>query len=145
VSVVTDKQGILVSLLCERIGLTPSPDIRCLGTVNSDGEIAGIVGYDGYNGASVVMHVAGFGNWINRDILKAAFDYPFRVMDCKVVLGLVPSGNVEAIRLNKHLGFKVINEIEDAHPDGSLILMAMRREECRWLKLLPPNTLKKMH
>jgi hypothetical protein len=143
--VVTDKQGLLASLLCDRIGLTPTPDLRCIGTVTSEGEIAGIVGYDGYNGASVMMHVAGFGNWINRDILKAAFDYPFIKLDCKVVLGLVPSGNTEALKLNKHLGFKVITEIEGAHPDGSLILMAMRREECRWLKMLPANTLKKMH
>jgi hypothetical protein len=31
------------------------------------------------------------------------------------------------------LGFKVDHEIIGAHPDGSLIIMSMRRAECRWI------------
>ena len=51
------------------------------------------------------------------------------------IVGMVPSGNKEAIRFNERLGFKLENELHDAHPDGSLLLMTMRREECRWLDL----------
>jgi hypothetical protein len=92
------------------------------------------VGFDGYNGASIQMHSAGEGNWVTRDLLYAAFDYPFRVCDCDIILGLIPSGNTQAIKFNKHLGFYVEVVIKDAHPDGALIVMAMRRKECRYLK-----------
>jgi len=33
--------------------------------------------------------------------------------------------------------------LEGAHPDGALILMVMRREECRWLKMKHRNAAEK--
>jgi RimJ/RimL family protein N-acetyltransferase len=132
--IVTAHQDILASWLCKRIELMPTPHIRCIGRVSSDGRtLMAVIGFDGYNGASVQMHVAGEGNWVNREILRAVFDYPFNQMKCNVVLGLVPSGNKAAIRFNEHLGFKLENELHGAHPDGSLLLMTMRRGECRWM------------
>jgi RimJ/RimL family protein N-acetyltransferase len=130
----TQNQDVLATWLCNKIGLVPSPHLRCIARLNAAGQIMGVVGYDGYNGASCLMHVAGEGNWISRDLLRAAFDYPFNVMQCQVVLGMVPSGNVEALKLNEHLGFKVKNRLYGAHPDGSLVLMMMTRDECRWLR-----------
>lgn len=130
----TQSQDLLATWLCRRIGLTPTPHIQCVARLSADGSIMGVVGYDGYNGASCVMHVAGEGNWISRNLLRAAFDYPFNVMHCQVVLGLVPSGNAAALRLNTHLGFKVVNRLWGAHPDGALVLMMMTREECRYLR-----------
>jgi RimJ/RimL family protein N-acetyltransferase len=132
--VVMSPQEALVGALCEKIGLAPSPHIRCIGSISEDGKILkGVVGFDGYNGASVMMHVYGEGNWISRDLLRTCFDYAFNHLNCNMVLGLVPSGNKSAVRLNKHLGFKVLMDVADAHPDGSLILMSMRREDCRWV------------
>ena len=129
----TKCQDILASWLCDRIGLKPTMDLRCIGRLDAAGRrIIGVIGYDGWNGASVQMHVAGEGNWVNRAILYAAFDYPFRVCNVDMVLGMVPSGNVAALRFNTHLGFKVEHEIVGAHPDGSLIIMSMTRAECRW-------------
>jgi hypothetical protein len=105
--------------------------------VSRDGKhLLGVVGYDNYNGASVQMHVAGEPGWVDRTILFATFDYPFRVMKCNMVLGFVPSGNKDAIQFNTRLGFKIENELQGAHPDGSLLIMVMRREECRWLEVL---------
>jgi RimJ/RimL family protein N-acetyltransferase len=130
--IVTAHQDLLASWLCHRIGHMPSQNIRCIGSV-VDGQIKGVIGYDGYNGASVQMHVAGTPGWVNKSILFAAFDYPFKRLKCKIVIGLVPSGNKEAIHFNERLGFKLENELQDAHPDGSLLLMTMRSEDCRWL------------
>ncbi len=129
--ITTAHQDLLASWLCSRIGYIPSQAIKCIGNM-IDGKIVGVVGFDGYNGASVMMHVAGDGNWCTRSLLFAAFDYPFKRLRCKMVIGLVPSGNREALRFNERLGFKVENELHDAHPDGSLVLMTMRRDECRW-------------
>ena len=130
--IVTAHQDVLASWLCHRIGYMPSQNIRCIGNVR-DGQIVGVIGYDGYNGASVQMHVAGTPGWVNRSILFAAFDYPFKRLHCEMVIGLVPSGNKEAIRFNERLGFQLENELHGAHPDGSLLLMTMRRNDCRWI------------
>jgi len=131
--IVTTNQDILASWLCKKIGLTPTPHIKCIGQINEHGDIVGVVGFDCYNGASVMMHVAGEGNWCSRSLLFATFDYPFRVLRCRMVIGLVPSGNTAAIRFNERIGFEHVNNLVDAHPDGSLLLMTMRPEQCRWL------------
>lgn len=128
----SDNQEILRDWLCERIGLEPTKNIQCIGSIVG-GIIRGVVGFDNYNGASIMMHVAGEPGWLNRGLIRAAFDYPFNVCKVNVVIGLVPSGNRDAIRFNTHLGFKVVNVLEGAHPDGSLWLMTMERGECRYL------------
>lgn len=132
--ITTRNQDILATWLCKRIGLVGSPHMRCIGQVESDGKIIGVVGFDGYNGASVMMHVAGEGaRWVSKSLLYATFDYAFRRLKCNLVLGLVPSGNKAALRFNRHLGFTVECVMQGAHPDGSLILMSLRRENCRYL------------
>jgi len=128
-----EDQPKLKEWLCERIGLIPTSDLCCIGVVRND-EIKGVVGFDQYNGASIMMHVAGVPGWLDKSILWASFDYPFNVCKVNMVIGLVPSGNLDAIRFNTHLGFKLCTELVGAHPDGSLLLMTMRREECKYLK-----------
>jgi hypothetical protein len=91
------------------------------------------VGFDQFNGASIMMHSAGEGNWLTRDLLWAAFDYPFNICQANMVIGLVPSGNAQAIRFNTHIGFKTELKLDGAHPDGALVMMIMRRQECRFL------------
>ena len=135
--VTTENQPFLAAWLCEKIGLMPSPHLRCIAHVNAAGDtVMGVVGYDGFNGASVMMHMAGTPHWIDKTILHAAFSYPFDTLGCNVVLGIVPSGNETALSINARLGFKTFAVVEGAHPDGALHLMAMTREEC---KSLPPR------
>lgn len=130
----TGNQKVLAEWLCERIGMPPTKYLRCIGRLSADGRrILAVVGYDEWNGASCQVHVAGEGNWVNRSLLYVAFHYPFVVCKCEMVLALVSSGNKKALRLGKHLGFKTEHEIVGAHPDGSLVIMSMRRAECRWL------------
>ena len=132
--ITTEHQDVLTQWLCDRIGYAPTPHIRCMGSISNDNQrILGVVGYDGFNGASVVMHMAGEPHWIGKQILHAAFDWPFNFMGCTQVLAFVPSGNTTALDMNKRLGFEVVTELEGAHPDGSLFVMRMRRENCKWL------------
>lgn len=120
--------------LCERIGLEPTAHLCCIGSVNKAGDtLRGVVGYDSFNGASVVMHMAGDPGWIDKSVLLACFDYPFNVMGCDQVLAFVPSGNETALSINKRLGFQIVVELEGAHPDGSLFVMRMKRDNCKWL------------
>lgn len=132
--ITVQHQDFLTQWLCERIGYVPSPHIKCIGSVDStDTTLRGVVGYDGFNGASVVMHMAGDPGWIDKAMLHAAFDYPFNTMGCNQVLAFVPSGNEAAMKINRRLGFEVVVELQGAHPDGSLFVMRMKRDNCKWL------------
>jgi RimJ/RimL family protein N-acetyltransferase len=93
-----------------------------------------MVGFDHYNGSSIWIHSAkGTKPVASREFLHAVFHYAFDVAKVKVLIGPLGSGNAPAIRLNKHLGFKIAATLEGAHPDGALLLMTMAREECRFL------------
>jgi hypothetical protein len=132
--ITTRHQEFLAHWLCERIGYVPSSNLKCLGSVDStDTVLRGVVGYDGFNGASVVMHMAGEPGWIDKAMLHAAFDYPFNEMDCNQVLAFVPSGNEAALKINARLGFELVVKLSGAHPDGALFVMRMTRDNCKWL------------
>jgi hypothetical protein len=98
--------------------------------------------WTGYGG-SVAIHVAGFHpRWINRTILFVTFDYPFNQLGVKKLFGQVPSYNKKALDFDLHLGFKAEIIIPDVYPEGDLVLLSMKREECRFLDH-PPRELVK--
>jgi hypothetical protein len=98
------------------------------------------VGFASFMPKACQMHIAAVDevNWMSRDLLWAAFDYPFNKIGVSVILGQVCADNESALKLNRHLGFKVVAEIPDAHMDGDLVIMAMRREDCRFLDIKCP-------
>jgi hypothetical protein len=108
----------------------------CIGQ-EIDGNLVAVVGYCSFMPNACQMHIAAVDevNWMSRDLLWAAFDYPFNVLGVKVILGQICGSNEDALKLNRHLGFKVVAEISDAHMDGDLVIMAMRKEDCRWLNI----------
>jgi hypothetical protein len=108
----------------------------CIGQ-EIDGNLVAVVGYCSFMPNACQMHIAAVSevNWMSRDLLWAAFDYPFNKLGVKVILGQICGSNEDALRLNRHLGFKVVAEIPDAHMDGDLVIMAMRKEDCRWLNI----------
>lgn len=130
----TAHQEILARWLCEKIGYMPTPYIRCIGNVTKEGKILGVVGFDSWNGASCQMHIAGEGNWLTRELLHATFDYVFNVADLNVVLGFVPSTNTKALRFDKHVGFVEVSRIKDGTPEGDMVILELRRENCRYLR-----------
>jgi RimJ/RimL family protein N-acetyltransferase len=129
-----DPYGLFASWLCKRIDYTPTRHFRTIARVEGS-RILGVAGYDNWNQASCAMHICGEGNWLTRDFLFAAFDYPFNVCSMNCVFGLVPSGNEKALKFDRHLGFSDVVELERAHEDGSLFLLRMFREDCRWLEV----------
>lgn len=129
------SQAELAAWLCGRLGMAHTSDLVCIGNRGADGEIIGVVGYEGFNGASIQMHTAGEGNWLTRQFLWAIFHYPFVVCKAKVAIAPVASNNARALRLNERVGFVVEHVIADGHPDGDLILMTMRPSACRFVEL----------
>ena len=133
--VVTDNQEHLRGWITGVLGMQFSPYATFIGQ-EIDGEIKAVVAFDNVLDKSCMMHTAAIvPNWISKDLLWACFDYPFNILKVKVILASVASTNTEALRLDRHLGFVDKAYIEDAHIDGDLVILAMRRENCRWLDI----------
>jgi RimJ/RimL family protein N-acetyltransferase len=103
-----------------------------------DGELWGGVVYTAFTGASMGIHVAGFRpDWINRDMLWVTFNYPFVQLKCGKLIGQVPEANRKALEFDLKLGFIEEARIKDVFPDGDLIVVGMKKEDCRWLGIKP--------
>lgn len=106
--------------------------------VGASGELLGGVIYDGFTGPCIFAHQASFSkHWLSRDMLWVIFDYPFNQLSCKKICGTIPSSNQALLAFNVKLGFKVEAVIKDAYRDGDMLVMSMKRDECRWLDLKP--------
>jgi RimJ/RimL family protein N-acetyltransferase len=112
----------------------PTPDdAHYLGQV-LDGQIRAVVVFCGFYGKSCMIHVGSEGNhWNTKSFLRAVFDYPFNKLKLKVIIGTVAGSNEKALRLDRHLGFKDVATIPDAHDEGDLVILEMRPSFCRWL------------
>lgn len=111
----------------------------CIANVRNDVMTGGTI-YNNYTGVSITMHVAGFGaSWASKDMLWVAFHYPFIQLGCSKVFAQIPEDNWKALEFDLKLGFKEEARIKDVFPSGDLILLAMYREDCRWLKIKPQS------
>lgn len=134
--IVTDASRI-GPWVCERTGGRYEPGCSAAIGWEEDGKLRAGVLYDQYNGQSICMHVASDGTrkWMTREYLAYSFWYPFVQLKVKKILGLVDSTNENAMSFDKALGFKVEHVIEDAGKTGSLVILSMSPEDCKWLKL----------
>lgn len=102
------------------------------------GRLAGGVTYTGYTKASIYMHVAGFlPGWGSRDLLWTVFHYPFVQLGCSKVFGEIRADRPQMLEFALKLGYHVEARLEGRFPDCDALILAMRREDCRWLKLRP--------
>lgn len=105
--------------------------------LEEDGELIAGVLFDNYNGASICMHVAAVPGkrWLTREFLWYCFYYPFVELGVKRITGLVPESNLAARRFDEHLGFRLEARLEDAHPDGDVLVYKMTKADCRFLEM----------
>ncbi len=132
--ILTGRDELVGPWVCKRTGGEWWPGMGTAIGLEQDGKLIAGVLYDNYNGANIQMHVAGEGRrWLNRDYLRFCFHYPFNQLKVKRITGIVPSVNDDALKFDTHIGFRYETTLRDAHPDGDLIVLVMRREDCRWI------------
>lgn len=123
--------------ICNRLGLWPTAGFRALEAFEADGPIRGMVAYDHWAPNSVSVHIAIESAAALRAFVKGrapAFHYPFIHSGRGVLLGTVRSDNEKALKLDRHLGFREVTRLKDAAEKGvDVVIMEMRRENCRWL------------
>lgn len=104
-----------------------------------DGELAGGVIFNGWNpGGSINVHMAGFrDSWCSLELAREVFYYCFVTLGVKKVFALVPADNNKALEINRRSGFKDEVVIADVFADCDLVVLSMRRDQCRWLRKAP--------
>ncbi len=120
--------------VAERAGLKWLPGRATAIGQMKDGQINAGVLYEDWNGANIVCHIAGEGDWANRRFLSVIYDYPFNYVGAKRITASVNSNNEQAKKLNMKMGFKLECTLTQATPDGDILIFRMFREECKYLR-----------
>ena len=121
--------------LAERAKISESPSLQAIAAINDDGEIAGMVGYDGWLPGGCQMHVALDDPRALLTLRHVAFGIPFEQIGLAFVVAPVASNNLRALDFDKRLGFREKTRFADAFGRGvDLVLLEMRREHCKWIR-----------
>lgn len=133
-----DLREMAASILAEKIGVQPCADFQGLMWVDPKTyQIEWVVGFTGFIGKTCQGHMVNLteAKYVPRKLLWASFDYPFNQLGLEVVFGILNSKNVSAASFDEKAGFKEIQRFPGVHEDGGdLILLAMKKAECRWIK-----------
>jgi RimJ/RimL family protein N-acetyltransferase len=107
-----------------------------IGELNENGSPRWAAVYDHYEPAgSIQLHIAiDNPKYVTRQAIQRVFEYPFNELGVKKVLGIVNSTNEAALTFDMRLGFTVEAVISDAYDMGSMYILSMTREQCRWLR-----------
>lgn len=130
-------------LIAAHVGcyFTPGVD-KALARRDDEGKLLGGMLFTSYSGAggSICIHMAGWTKqWANRDLIWACFHYAFEPLQCAKVFGQVMEHNLAALEINRRLGFVVEHKVEGVYPQGAMIVLGMKKADCRWLKIRPSN------
>lgn len=105
------------------------------------GELIGGFVVSSYMGNMVAAHMAGKdARWCSPDLMWMLFNYCFAQLKVQSVVAPVASDNHKAMDLNLRAGFQLEAVIRDAIAPGiHLMLLVMRLQNCRWLRILPKS------
>ena len=117
-----------------RVGCHLTPEARGIVAVDGKGNVRGGVVYDGWTPNSVQCHMAVDTPIAWRALIPHVFLYPFLESRRGILLGMVCSSNRRSLAAALHMGFREVGRVKDGHSRGEdMVLIEMRREECRYL------------
>lgn len=131
-----ELRNIAINILLNEIGVQPCGDLQALFWANEDKQIEWVIGYTAFIGKTCQMHMVNLkGGYTPKELLKAAFDYPFNQCKIEKVFGIVNSKNTKAMEYDQKLGFKELMRFNEMHDDnGDIVIFGMNKADCRWIK-----------
>jgi len=122
-------------ILFREIGVQPCGDLQAIFWVNND-LIEWVVGYTAFIGKTCQMHMVNLkGGYTPKQLLKAAFEYPFNQLGVEKAFGIVNSQNTRAMEYDQKLGFKEVTRFEGVHDNGGdIVVFCMDKADCRWIR-----------
>ena len=119
----------------ERIGIRSfRRDAYTIG-LERNGELVAVVVFDGFSDVDVNMHIASDGTrqWMSKELLVAAFAFPFIQLRMNRVTGMVPASNTQALAFDEHIGFVREGFHPKAMPNDDIVSLGLLRENCRFI------------
>ena len=117
-----------------RTGCLRTRAFKAIKAVDDFGDILGMVVFDIFTRTSCQMHMAGRSAIAVRRLVRPAFEYAFRQLGLRVVLGVLAASNRPAVALVDGLGFRETHRVRDGYADGvDLLHFELHADECRWL------------
>jgi hypothetical protein len=119
-----------------KLGLKGTEDMKGIIAVSDEGEPEAGCILNNWTYNAVFCHM-----WIdNPMVIKHGFfkeigNYVFNICEKNVMIGMVPSDNDEALRLNKHIGFRETHRIKDGHSIGIdyVVMEGNRQDFSKWV------------
>lgn len=120
----------------QRIGIAPfRRDAYSIGLARN-GELAGVIVFDTFTPNDCQIHVASDGSrtWLTKELLAAAFAYPFIQLEYQSITAIVACDNEQALSFDMALGFEKVGVRHRAGVGGKdIIILEMMRDKCRWI------------
>lgn len=117
-----------------RAGVELTPKLLAVKAVDADGNIKGMVGYDGWTPNAACIHVACDSPLALRSLILPGFRIPFLELGKEVLIATVLSTNEKSIGLVKRLGFREVFRGRGWFvKDADLLWFEMRKVDCPWL------------
>ena len=132
-----EQKQLAADILFHEIGVKSTCDLQAIFWVNQETKQPDwVIGFDSFIGKTCQIHVVNRKKkYTPRALLKAVFEYPFEKIGIEILLGVVNSKNLEAMKYDQNLGFKEVNRFEGMHEDGGdIVLFAMKKEDCRFIR-----------
>lgn len=127
----------LASFLQHYATVKPTADLQLIGWVSDEGKLVAVVGFNGFIGKVAQIHVAFDKDWhfTPRALLREVFRYAFVTCDREMLIGVVNSRNVKAMRYDLRIGFREAFRFPGMHDDGGdIVLLTMKKSDCRYLE-----------
>lgn len=117
--------------VAEKINGFYIPGSVAIGLERNGTIVAGVM-FESFNGKSMMAHMAVTG-MLTAAYLAEIFHYAYETANVHKVILPVGSSNQKSIRLVEHMGFEREAKIEDASPDGDILIYTLAKPNCRFL------------
>jgi hypothetical protein len=139
--IITQPKELIGAFVNVRQGLpqdTSWGNYNALGLVKNGTLVLGVI-YNGYEAANVNMHIGAIdgARWMTREILFAAFDYPFNELKKRRASAFMRVSNKRAISFAENLGFIYEGTLKHYYWKEDAVMYGMTKENCRFLKMRP--------
>lgn len=131
---ITFDKHLIGPWVFSKVGKVWGPEGReAIGILRDGMPIGGAV-FEDYSGASITIHFAiESPRTPLRVLLVACAGYAYNQMKVKKVLAPVPSTNKKSINFVMKIGFKPEAIIEEAVPDGDMLIFSLRKADCGFI------------
>lgn len=120
--------------VADRADVAWDPRSKGLIALRDNGDIDAGVLCDNWTRTSCTTHIA----VENPMVVRAGFfqevgRWLFEVCGMKVLVGITPSNNLEAIRFNRKLGWQEVARVPEGYDHGvDMVIQTMTPEQCRY-------------